>query len=480
MPCTTILVGKKASYDGSTIIARNDDGAFEAKNLIVVERNKQASKYKCVISHLELDLPKESLRYTCIPSVNKEKGLWSACGINEENVSMTATETISSNPLVMGADPLVKYVKGKNKKDDVIGGIGEEDLITIVLPYIKSAKEGVYRVGELLEKYGTYEMNGMAFADKDEIWWLETIGGHHFVAARVPDEKVVMMPNSFGLDYFDLEDALGLQEDFICSKDLKQFIEDNHLNTCNDGNFNPRIIFGSHSDQDHLYNTPRAWYMLKYFNPNTYDFNKFTPLSDNLPFSTKPERKVTIEDVKYVLSSYYQNSEYNPYGKDNKAGAYRVIGVPNSDDSGILQIRGYMPKQLQGIEWLSLGGSGFTACAPFYCNVPKMPDYLCKTDLSVSTDSYYWQSRLIAALVDCQYYKNIVFDERYVETVFNKGHELLNKYDKKILETKDYDLCVEANKEIAAMLKKESDETLSKVLKTASEHMKTKYYRGDH
>ena len=36
MPCTTILVGKAASHDHSTMIARTDDGSFDVKKLIVV------------------------------------------------------------------------------------------------------------------------------------------------------------------------------------------------------------------------------------------------------------------------------------------------------------------------------------------------------------------------------------------------------------------------------------------------------------
>ena len=201
-----------------------------------------------------------------IPNVSTERGLWPACGINEANVAMTATESISSNPLVMGGDPLVFYKKAsKRGEKDIPGGIGEEDLVCLVLPYIKSAKEGVLRVGELLEKYGTYESNGMAFADKDEIWWVETIGGHHFVAAKIPDDQVVIMPNHFGLDHFDFDDALGKQKNYICSKDLKEFVMSNHLVTDLDGNFDPRIAFGSHSDQDHIYNTSRSWYMYNYF-----------------------------------------------------------------------------------------------------------------------------------------------------------------------------------------------------------------------
>ena len=79
--------------------------------------------------------------------------------------------------------------------------------------------------GALLEQYGTYEPNGMAFADAGEVWWLETIGGHHWIARRVPDDRVVIMPNQFGLDHFDFADAYGEQKEHLCSQDLREFVE---------------------------------------------------------------------------------------------------------------------------------------------------------------------------------------------------------------------------------------------------------------
>ena len=95
MSCTTILVGKKASHDGSTMIARNDDGHFDVKKLIVVSPEKQPKKYKSKIGHLEIELPEKALRYTATPNVDKKDGIWAAGGINEANVGMTATETIN-------------------------------------------------------------------------------------------------------------------------------------------------------------------------------------------------------------------------------------------------------------------------------------------------------------------------------------------------------------------------------------------------
>ena len=124
------------------------------------------------------------------------------------------------------------------------------------------------------------------------------------------------MPNQLGIDSFDLDDAEGAQADHMCSADLRAWMAEWHLDLTlgveGDGPaavFNPREAFGSHSDSDHVYNTPRAWYMQRCLNPSdVWDGPEadYTPESDDIPWSRVPERKVTIEDIKYVLSSHYQ------------------------------------------------------------------------------------------------------------------------------------------------------------------------------
>ena len=487
MPCTTILVGKKASYDGSTLIARNDDssaGRFTPKKFVVVHPDEQPRIYQSVISHVRVELPENPMRYTAVPNAVEGEGIWAASGVNEAGIGMTATETITSNPRVLGADPLVVYRPAENGKEEVPGGIGEEDIVCLVLPYIRSAREGVKRLGSLLEQYGTYEMNGIAFQDHEEIWWLETIGGHHWIAKRVPDEAYVVMPNQLGIDSFDLEDAFSEQKSHMCSADLKEFIDAHHLDLSQDGVLNPRDAFGSHDDADHVYNTPRAWFMARYFLPRTYkwegDNADFTPESNDIPWSFVPEHKVTVEDVRYLLGSYYQGTPYNPYDKNAACkGKYRTIGVPNSDVCGIMQIRGTLPEAIQGVQWLSMGGSGFTACFPVYANVTEFPKYFGGTTETVSTDSMYWHSRLIAALTDAHFGNALLFDERYVNAVMNRGQQFLYEYDEKIRQGEPVEILKEANSKIAGMVKEESDKALSQILKNASEHMKIRYHRGD-
>ncbi len=483
MACTTILVGKKASYDGSTMIARNDDspsGVFTEKKMIVVKSKEQPKEYKSVISHVSITLPDNPLSYTLMPNVSNKEGIWGASGINSENVSMTATETITTNPRVLGVDPLVRLHKDDSGKE-IPGGIGEEDIVYLVLPYIKTAREGVIRLGKLLEEYGTYESNGIAFSDKDEIWYLETIGGHHYIARRVPDDVYVVMPNQFGIDEFDFDDAFTKQENYICSKDLKEFIADNHLDlTLGENIFNPRLAFGSHDDSDHVYNTPRAWYMLRYFNPHTFKFDgenaRYTPLSDDLPWCLKPERKITVEDVKYILSSHYQGTIYDCYSKikdEKMKGAYRPIGISRTSFMSINQIRGYMPKKLQAIEWICFGSNAFNSVVPLYTNVDSIPAYFSNTTLDVDTDNFYWSSRLIGALVDAHFQTCSIFVERYQASLVSGAYKILNEYDKKPKSLK------EANEKLAALAKVETDKCLKNVLYTASCHMINGYSRSD-
>lgn len=540
MSCTTILVGKDATYDGSTMIARNDDsgaGHFTPKKLVSLPAREEAYTYTSVLSHVRVDLPAGGMRCSIVPNAVKGKGIWAACGVNSAEVGMTATETITSNPRVLGADPLVEYEPASDEQPEKAGGIGEEDLVMIVLPYIHTAREGVLRLGALLEQYGTYEMNGIAFADKDEIWWLETIGGHHWIARRVPDDSYVVMPNQQGIDEFDFDDAFGSKEEYMCSADMMDFVDKYHLDLTQydpveydeddefgpfdsdedeiefpdtedlqfaddteeidlddfpgpEVPFDPRAAFGSHDDADHVYNTPRAWYMLRYFNPTEFCWDgpdaDFRPESDDLPWCLVPERKITPEDVKYALSSHFQGTPYDPYaayGDKSLSGKYRSIGINRNDFLGFVQIRPYMPEGCRAIEWIAFASNAFNAMVPVYPLVDSFPDYFSSTTGEVSTGSFYWVSRLIAALADADYRKNLNHIERYALSVQSKGNRLVNLADEKLQASESSEqrasIRAKANEAVAAMARREASKALGHVLFEASSDMKNAFARSD-
>ena len=475
------------------MIARNDDsgaGHFTPKKFVVVKPEEQPKVYQSVISHVKVELPENPMRYTAVPNALEGEGIWAASGVNEAGVGMTATETITSNPRVLGADPLVVYQPAEEGKEEAPGGIGEEDIVCLVLPYIRSAREGVKRLGSLLEQYGTYEMNGIAFQDPDEIWWLETIGGHHWMARRVPDGAYVVMPNQLGIDSFDLEDAFGAQKTHMCSADLKEFIDAHHLDLSQDGVLNPRDAFGSHDDADHVYNTPRAWFMERYLNPHTCKWDgpdaRYTPVSDDIPWCMEPEKKITVEDVKYLLSSHFQGTPYDPYasyGEHSMRGAYRSIGVNRTDFCALIQMRPGKPAGCGAVEWLAFASNAFNVMVPFYADVEETPEYLANTTAEVSTDNFYWTSRMIAAMADASYSKSLIHVERVQERVAAKSHALLNRYDALLEKETDAaarkTLRQEANRAVADMVKKEMADTLNKVLYELSGQMKNAYSRSD-
>ena len=484
--CTAILVGKNATYDGSTMMARTEDSGadfFGEKRNVIIKPEDQPRHYKSKLSKFELDLPDNPLQYTSMPMVRADKfGLWPEAGINIKNVAMSSTETITSNALVLGADPLIG------------DSISEEGMITIVLPHINSAREGVERLGQLLEKYGTNEMNGIGFQDENEVWWLETIGGHHFIAKRVPDDEYVVGPNQQGIQFFDFVDAFGEKKNHICSKDMLEFITKNNLDLTfkksedlsKETKFDVRATFGSHTDFDRVYNSPRAWFMYRYLNPKKYKWDgpnaDFTPESDNIPWSLQPDHKITIEDIKYIMSSYYQGTEFNPYGKHgnlcNKA-KYRPIGINRNDFVTLTHIRPYMPDEIKSLEWIAVGSCAFNYFIPQYARVDDSPKYLKDVTTDVSTENFYWQSRLIGALADPHYNEAMVWVDRYQNKMAAKGHELINLYDKKFMEVKDKKVLEIANEDICQIFKKETTDTLGKVLHTASLKMKNAFSRSD-
>ena len=492
MSCTTLLVGKAASIDGSTIIARDDDsgsGRYDPKRLVTVNPEDQPRHYRSVLSHVEIDLTDagDPCRYTIAPNVLPNRGILAEAGANERNVAMSATETIAVNERVLAADPLVELrpAHGELRNPDGTpdpdyrpeqpGGIGEEDIITLVLPYVSTAREGVKRLGELLERYGTYESNGVIISDVDEIWYVETIGGHHWIARRVPDDCYATIPNQLGIDDFDLKDAFGPQREYLCSADLREFIAEHRLDRtmpahtsavsmrgtgfgagaglgatrgvvgfAADGSvetpdrFNPRTAFGTSTAKDHIYNTPRAWYMQRCLNPSE-DWDspaaRYTPTSDDIPWCRVPENKITIEDVDRILASHFEGTPYDPYGTTGTAESrhrYRPIGVNRTGHMVAIQLRPYAPDAARAVMWTSFGSGPFTTVAPFYANVRDTPAYLRDTTPIVSTDNLYWTNRLIAVIADAHFYETNSLVEGYAEGVRAFGHRLVAKTDAQV------------------------------------------------
>ena len=139
--------------------------------------------------------------------------------------------------------------------------------------------------------------------------------------------------------------------------------------------------------------------MCRYFNPHTKKWDgpnaDYTPESDDIPWSMVPEKKVTVEDVKYALSSHFQGTPFDPYAKSGdglQKGKYRAIGINRNDFLALIQMRPDVPANCQAVQWLAFASNAFNTLVPFYAAVDETPEYLANTTKEVSTGNFYWSA----------------------------------------------------------------------------------------
>ena len=398
--CTTILVGKKASVDGSTMIARNDDTfrPITPQKFIIrpAAKNESGRKIKSWLNKFELDLPENAQAVPAVPNVDyKNRGYYDESGINQENVAMSCTESTYGNERALAYDPLVK------------DGLDEDCMQSVVLPYIHSARNGVEYLGKLIAKYGSPAGNSVLFGDKNEIWYMEIVTGHHWVAQRIPDDAYAIAANRVSIEQVDFSDS----DNFMWSEGIQEFVADHNLNVDHQG-WNFRHIFGTYSEQDRFYNTNRVWYGQKYFNPEIEQ----DPTDGDLPFIRRAAMKITREDIEFVLGSHYQNTPYDPFGKgtEEEKHRFRPIGLNRTQNSHILQIRNDVDPDKAAIMWLCIGGPTFTPFVPFFANMNDTDPSYNNTSMEYNLNDAWWYYKSLAALVETHYPQFVQLDTDYL------------------------------------------------------------------
>ncbi|AVK62973.1 dipeptidase [Lactobacillus sp. CBA3606] len=388
--CTSILVGKNATADGSTMIGRNEDSrAAWAKKLVVHAHAEftTAPTFKSAdVAHpFELTLPKIRAKYTATPEWTPKFGLFEEDGINEYGVAMSATESAYCNTRVLAADPYVQ------------NGIGEEAMVTVTLPYIHSARAGVERLGHIIETAGTYETNGILFSDAEEVWYMETGAGHYWVAQRIPDDAYAVVANQLAIQEIDLAD----HENFLYAKGIRDFVVDHQLASMTNG-LNFREVFGTADVSDQHYNTPRVWDGQRYFSPEIDQ----TPESFNLPFIQRANRLIHIDEAQHFLASHYEGTPFDPVGGGTDADKhrYRPISLAKTQESHVLQIRPDYPTAISGIHWLAMGVAAESVYVPFYAGADTTPAAYQLATEKFDPQSAYWIFKHVGVLVDAHYH----------------------------------------------------------------------------
>jgi dipeptidase len=381
--CTTIIVGKGATTDGSILIGRSVDTstANKAVRFVYHKPRKQSYVFKSIISNkFTYQMPANSMGYSGVPDWNTNNSTYEEVGFNDAGVGISATETIFSHPQMLNVDPYIKTT-----------GIGEEAIPSVLLPQIKSARHGVEILGKIIEQSGSSEGFGVVFVDKKEVWYLENAGGHQWVAVRVPDDSYFVSANQSRIGEVDLNDS----KNFLASKDLIHFaVKHGFYDPTQDGKFVFSSVYGADSARDMLYNYPRIIELQTKYTTNTQSYE----INDNeFPVFLKPDHKLSVTDVEHGLQMYYQGSIHDPYTTQNPQEKYRPISVYRTQQSHVMQIRDQLPLPIANVEYLSLGMAALSTYVPFYqgAKIPLM--YQMATNTADNT-SAYWKFRKLQAL----------------------------------------------------------------------------------
>lgn len=384
--CTTIIVGQEQTADGSMIVARSEDwDAMEAKNYEIFEDTANGPhEFVAKDSPFRCELPEKALGYSALSPYNLH-GHWGSAGFNTAGVGMSATESIFSNDEVLKHDPLVE------------NGVAENSVFNITLPYVHTAREGVERLGMLIEKYGIAEGFGIGFVDSKEIWYLETACGHRWLACRMPKDQYFVTGNQSRFRTYDPND----KENYLASADLIEFAEKHGLYNPAQGAFDFHEAYARDIKLDTTYNYPRVWGLQQLFSPEI----KNDVAKNTFPVFAKAAHKVTLTELRTAFRFHYDNTEHDPYLNSNPKEPYRPVSIFRTTQTHLLQVRPELPQAIGCINYVAMGMADLGVFLPLYQGITSYPEAYTKGNGESSDDSAYWKFRKIMVLGMTNYNK---------------------------------------------------------------------------
>ena len=397
--CCGFIIGRQLTKDGTTLFGRTEDypyypnGGKHNKNYVVVDAKnyKEGDQLEDESNGFTYPHAASEMKYTATYDSARgdgSNGAFGEHGFNEAGVSMTATVTAIPNKKVLKTDPLTE------------NGIPEAAMLDVVLPRVKSAREGVELLAKVIEEKGSAEGNVVVFADQNETWYMEILSGHQYVAVKVPEDKYAVFANTYYLGHVDLNDT----ENVIASKDVEKVAkESGNYKTDKDGNFHIAKSYGpeKYAEGDRS----RTYAGITLLDPDskvTYEDDEYELFRS----PTDPNKKYTLEDAFALQRNRFEhlNGRFVPddqigvkkQGDDGSNDTVRkdqykyALGNENVIDAHVYQINPNLPKSFGGTVWLGMGPSRNTPYVPFYGNVKDTYEAFKPQTATYDPNSWYW------------------------------------------------------------------------------------------
>ena len=408
LACTSIMVGKNASTDGSVITSHTCDSWYRTWMTMTPARDYERDTVTAIYSermHTQspLDSTKMHVRGV-IPQVR-----------HTYRYLDTAYPCLNEKQLAMGETTIGGRDTLRNKK----GLFTIEELQRIALERCSTARDAIRLMGQLVKQYG-YGDSGecLTIADKNEVWIFEVFGegpkrvGGVWAAVRIPDDEIAVSANISRIGRLDLGDKdryMASDNVFDVAKQLKLWDGKSEFSFW-------RVYSGGNYMKETKNYSVREHFIMDQLAPSLC----LSDTIEELPLSVKPDKKVSVQQVMQLLGSYYEGTDKNlsgrnripnPKRRDKKGNLVenepdsivspasnpwmrpdeikiyysrgdsamkniRTVSVSWCAYSTVLQLRSWLPDEVGGICWMALDNPGESPRFPIFSGTTELPKML--------------------------------------------------------------------------------------------------------
>jgi dipeptidase len=408
--CSNLIVGKKASVDGSVMVSYNADDYGMFGHLCHYPAGTH---------------PKGSMRQI----YDWDSGVYHG-EIEEAPVTYNVIGNINEFQLSIGETTY----GGREEMVDSTGILDYGSLIYVTLQRAKTAREAISVMTSLVEKYG-YNSEGETFSicDPNEAWIMEMQGtgagskGVVWVAMRIPDDAICAHANQSRIGKFNMKD----KKNVLYSKNVISYARKMGWFNGKDSDFSWKNTYAFPDFSGRRFCDARVW---SFFNHYADDFDRYLPWAlgkdkdaEDMPLWIVPNRKLSVADVENGMRDHYEGTALALDTTSIGGGIYempyrptpltftvdgkqyfneRPISTQQTAFTFVSQLRSWLPREIGGVLWFGNDDANMVAYTPVYCGNTIQPAcYNTKgaDAVTFSSDNAFWLCNMVSNMVYPRY-----------------------------------------------------------------------------
>jgi len=400
--CTSIMVGREASADGSVLTSHTCDSWYRTWMSIEPAHDYPRDTVTSIrggLMHTEHQGDMTGV---------KERGTIPQASHTYSFLN-TAYPCLNEKQLAMGETT----ISGRDTLQNEKGLFVIEELQRIALERCTTARQAIRLMGSLIRQYG-YGDSGecLTIADQREVWIFEVFGegpdkiGGVWAAQRIPDDEIAVSANISRIGRIDLDDT----DHFMASDNVFSVARKLGLWDGKEPfSFWKAYSGGNYAGEPKNYSV-RELFIMQQVAPDA----NFTDEMGELPLSVKPKEKLSVQAVSKLLGSYYEGTEQslscridslakgngevklkggkpsvsNPWMRPDEIRRYagllndstmaniRTVSVSWCAYSTVIQLRSWMPDAIGGVCWIALDNPGQSPRFPIFAGCTELPTML--------------------------------------------------------------------------------------------------------